>query len=85
MTADSGRSQRALRIALPILATVAIVAPVTWLWQTSRVPGADSVMNMGYLDYGGVAMSDPGEGGHGGQMQGDMGSHHLAASRLVTA
>jgi FtsP/CotA-like multicopper oxidase with cupredoxin domain len=84
MTADSGRSQRALRIALPILATVAIVAPVTWLWQTSRVPGADSVMNMGYLDYGGVAMSDPGEGGHGGQMQGDMGSHHLAASRLVT-
>ena len=31
---------RALRIVLPIVATVAIVAPLAWLWQASRVPAS---------------------------------------------
>ena len=44
---------RGLRFALPIVATLAIVAPLAWLWQDSWVPGVYSVMDMGYLDYGG--------------------------------
>jgi hypothetical protein len=43
---------RTLRIALRIVATVAIVAPLAWLWQDSRVPGVYSVIDMGYQDYG---------------------------------
>ena len=67
------------------MATVAIVAPLAWLWQASRVPAAYSVMDMGYPDYGVGAMSDPGVGGHGGHMQGQMPDHHMAAApRLVT-
>jgi FtsP/CotA-like multicopper oxidase with cupredoxin domain len=73
----------ALRIALPIVATVAIVAPLAWLWQDSRVPAAYSVMDMGYLDYGGGAPRDAG-GGHGGHMQGQMGGQQIAPLRLVT-
>lgn len=76
---------RALRIALPIVATVAIVAPLGWLWQDSRVPAAYSVMDMGYPDYGVGAMADPGMSGPGGHMQGQMPGHHMAATpRLVT-
>jgi hypothetical protein len=76
---------RVLRIALPILATVALVAPLAWLWQASRVPAAYSVMDMGYPDYGGGAMADPAGGGHGGHMQGQIPGHHMAATpRLVT-
>jgi FtsP/CotA-like multicopper oxidase with cupredoxin domain len=67
---------RPLRIALPIVATVAIIAPLAWLWQDSRVPGAYSVMDMGYLDYGGGAVRDP-----SGHMQGHMDD---SPPRLVT-
>src|SRR4249919_1433535 len=76
---------RALRIALPIMATVAIVAPLAWLWQDSRVPAVYSVMDMGYPDYGVGAMPDPGVSWPGGHMQGQMPGHHMAATpRLVT-
>jgi FtsP/CotA-like multicopper oxidase with cupredoxin domain len=75
---------RALRIALPIMATVAIVAPLAWLWQASRVPDQYSVMDMGYPDYGGGATSDPSTGGHGGHGQGVMPGHQMASPRLVT-
>jgi hypothetical protein len=77
-------SPRLLRVALPVLATVAIVAPLGWLWQASRVPAVYSVMEMGYLDYGGGAVSDPGGGGHGGHMEGHVPGHNTAPSRLVT-
>jgi FtsP/CotA-like multicopper oxidase with cupredoxin domain len=77
-----------LRIALPILATVAIVAPLAWLWQDSRVPAAYSVMEMGYPDYGVGAMPDTGVSGPGGHMQADMPGqmpgHQMAPPRLVT-
>ena len=76
-----------LRVALPVVATVAIVAPLVWLWQASRVPAGYSVMEMGYLDYGGGATSDPSTGGHGGGQghgQGDMPGHQMASPRLVT-
>jgi len=88
MTRRSGRrppgTPRALRIALPIVATVVIVAPLGWLWQASRVPAAYSVMDMGYHDYGGGAMSDPGGGGHGSHMDGHVAGHQMAPSRMVT-
>ena len=74
MIADSRRrppgTPRGVRIALPIVATLPIVAPLAWLWQDSRVPSVYSVMDMGYLDYGVGAMPDPGvsgPGGHSGQ------------------
>jgi hypothetical protein len=71
-----------LKLILPILATVAIVAPLAWLWQASRVPGAYSVMQMGYLDYGGGTV--PGaEGGPRGHMQGHMHDDRSEA-RLIT-
>ena len=54
-----GRIRRALRLVLPVLATVALVAPLGWMWQASRMPGVYSVMEMGYLDYGGGAQPDP--------------------------
>jgi len=72
---------RALRMVLPILATIAILAPLAWLWQASRVPSPYSVMDMGYLDYGGGVAPHPG-GGHGGQMQGHV--HQSEPSRLIT-
>jgi hypothetical protein len=79
---------RGLRIALPIVATLSIVAPLAWLWQDSRVPSVYSVMDMGYLDYGVGAMPDPGVSGPGGHMQGNMPDHvpghEVATPRLVT-
>jgi FtsP/CotA-like multicopper oxidase with cupredoxin domain len=75
---------RVLRVALPIVATVVIVAPLAWLWQASRVPGQYSVMEMGYPDYGSGATSDPGTGGHGGHGQGVMPGHQMVSPRLVT-
>jgi FtsP/CotA-like multicopper oxidase with cupredoxin domain len=74
-------SNGGLRVVLPILATVAILAPLGWMWQGSRVPAVYSVMDMGYLDYGGGAAPDPSGGGH---LQGHVHSHHSAPARLVT-
>ena len=76
--------RRALRFALPILATVAIIAPLAWLWQASRVPARYSVMEMGYHDYGGGATLDTGTGGHGSHGQGNGNGHHPGGPRLVT-
>jgi FtsP/CotA-like multicopper oxidase with cupredoxin domain len=89
MTRHSGRrppgTPRPLRIALPIVATVAIVAPLAWLWQDSWVPAVYSVMDMGHPDYGAGAVPDTsGGGGHGGHMQGQMPDHDMPTPRLVT-
>jgi FtsP/CotA-like multicopper oxidase with cupredoxin domain len=51
-----------LRILLACLATLAVVAPLAYLWQQSRMPSTYSVMDMGYLDYGG----GPHPGAHAG-------------------
>ena len=63
--------RRWLRVAIPLIATVAIVAPLAWFWQASRVPDEFSVMDMGYPDYGGGPVSDHGDhaGGHHGPSQ----------------
>ena len=42
-----------LRLVIAIVATVAILAPLAWLWQASLVPKSYSVTGMGYHDYGG--------------------------------
>ena len=52
------------RIVVPILASVALIAPLVILWQTSLVPKNISVLDMGYPDYGGGA--EPAGSGHGG-------------------
>jgi FtsP/CotA-like multicopper oxidase with cupredoxin domain len=93
MSAKSGRrpskagvtsgSRRVLRVVLAILATAAIVAPLAWLWQASRVPGAYSVMDMGYLDYGGGAAPDHSGGAHGGQMQGHVHGHPSEPAHMI--
>ena len=41
------------RLLVAVLATVAVLAPLGYLWWQSRVPGEYSVMDMGYADYGG--------------------------------
>ena len=46
------RSKR-LRLIVAVIATLAILAPLAWLWQSSLVPESYSVMGMGTLDYGG--------------------------------
>jgi FtsP/CotA-like multicopper oxidase with cupredoxin domain len=48
----TSRSTR-VRLVVAVLATVAILAPLAWLWQSSLVPNSYSVMDMGTLDYGG--------------------------------
>ncbi len=49
---DQPRRRRLAPI-LGVAATVAVLAPVGWLWQQSLVPDTFSVMDMGYPDYGG--------------------------------
>jgi FtsP/CotA-like multicopper oxidase with cupredoxin domain len=80
----TARIQRTLRVALPVLATIAIVAPLAWMWQASRMPAAYSVMEMGYLDYGGGAQLNPGVGGHSGHGQGNGHDHHSGPARSIT-
>ena len=56
-----------LRVLLACLATLAIVVPLAWMWQASRMPSTYSVMDMGYVDYGGgPSTSMAGHGDHGG-------------------
>jgi FtsP/CotA-like multicopper oxidase with cupredoxin domain len=51
------------RLLVACLATAAVVLPLAWLWQASRIPSSYDVMAMGYLDYGGGAHA--GADGHG--------------------
>ncbi|HEU5487055.1 MAG TPA: multicopper oxidase family protein [Microlunatus sp.] len=70
------RSRRALRVWLPILATIAVIAPLAWMWFASRVPASYSLMDMGYLDYGGGPQPDPSVAGHADH-QGDPHAGHV--------
>jgi FtsP/CotA-like multicopper oxidase with cupredoxin domain len=73
-------SRERLRLLLAGLATLAVLAPIGYLWQDSRLPSTYSVMDMGYVDYGGgprPAADGPAagdaEGGHGGTGHGGTG------------
>ena len=56
-------SRHHARLLLALLATVAVLAPLAWLWHASRMPSGYSVMEMGYLDLGG-GPGGPGEESH---------------------
>ncbi len=52
--ADTTRSRRRpIGRIIAVLATLAVVAPLAWMWQRSLQPDTYSVMDMGYPDYGG--------------------------------
>jgi FtsP/CotA-like multicopper oxidase with cupredoxin domain len=57
----AGRSQR-VRLVVSLLATLAILAPLAWLWQSSLVGSSHSVMGMGTFDYGGGPVDGHGHG-----------------------
>jgi len=48
----AGPSAR-VRLVISVLAALAILVPLAWLWQASLVGKSYSVMTMGYLDSGG--------------------------------
>ena len=41
------------RLVLGSVATLVVLGPLVWFWQDSLMPGSYSVMEMGYVDYGG--------------------------------
>jgi FtsP/CotA-like multicopper oxidase with cupredoxin domain len=55
--------RRSDRAVLGIVASLAVVVPLGWLWVSSLVPDTYSVMAMGYPDYGG-GPGDPGHAAH---------------------
>jgi len=46
-----------LRPLIAVVATIVVLAPLAYFWQNSRMPGSYSIMDMGYVDYGGGAQS----------------------------
>jgi FtsP/CotA-like multicopper oxidase with cupredoxin domain len=42
-----------VRLVISVFATLVILAPLAWLWQSSLVAKSYSILEMGYLDYGG--------------------------------
>ncbi len=63
-----GAVARRWRIVVPILASVALIAPLVILWQASLVPNTMSVHAMGLEDYGnGATPAVSGHSGHYGQ------------------
>ncbi len=56
-------TRRRLRVIIPALATIVVVAPLAYLWQASLLPKSLSVMDMGYADYGGGPMAVHDHGG----------------------
>lgn len=38
---------------IAVAATLAILGPLAYLWQASRMPGSYSIMDIGYVDTGG--------------------------------
>ena len=60
---------RVLRL-VPLIASLAILLPLAWLWQDSRVPAAYSGMEMGYADLGGSTADAAGHVDHAGHTGG---------------
>ncbi|MGA9100540.1 multicopper oxidase family protein [Aeromicrobium sp.] len=53
------------RLLAGLAATAVVLLPLAWFWQQSLVPSTYSVMDMGYVDYGGGPKA-AGHGAHGG-------------------
>jgi FtsP/CotA-like multicopper oxidase with cupredoxin domain len=58
------RSRR-MRAALPLLAALAVVLPLGWMWASSFAPSIYSATDTGYVDDGGASLPG-GHEGHGG-------------------
>ncbi len=72
-----GMMNRRLRIVLAGAATAAVVGPLVWFWQASRLPDAYSIMDMGYPDGGGSPTAHSTmDGGH---------AAHARTGRSVTS
>jgi len=72
-----------VRLLVACVATLAVVLPLAYLWQQSRVPATYSVMEMGYLDYGGGSRTAPALAGGGHDMAGMQGGHAMPDTRSV--
>ena len=58
-------TRRRISAVVAVLATLAIVVPLVWMWWDSRMPERYNVMDMGYADYGGGPRPAEGHGSHG--------------------
>ena len=56
---------RRLRAFVPLLAALAVVAPLAWMWASSFAPSTYSATEMGYVDDGGAPL--PGSTATGGR------------------
>jgi hypothetical protein len=54
------KPRRSDRVVIGIVASLAVLVPLGWLWANSLVPDTYSVMGMGVPDYGG----GPADAGH---------------------
>jgi FtsP/CotA-like multicopper oxidase with cupredoxin domain len=54
-----------VRLLVGVVATAVVLGPLGYLWQASRMPGEYSVMEMGYVDFGGGPGAASGHGAHG--------------------
>jgi FtsP/CotA-like multicopper oxidase with cupredoxin domain len=81
-TAQATGSRRRLLVAC--LASLAVLVPLGWFWQASLLPGSYSVMDMGYMDYGGGPRASGATAGM--DMDGGDGTMRMAAAprRSVT-
>jgi FtsP/CotA-like multicopper oxidase with cupredoxin domain len=75
------------RLLAAVAATLAILVPLAWMWQASRMPATYSVMDMGYVDYGGgpeLGHEADGHGGHGaGHETGEAAAPAVSVEELV--
>jgi FtsP/CotA-like multicopper oxidase with cupredoxin domain len=55
--------RRSDRVVVGLVASLAVLVPLGWLWASSLVPDTYSVMGMGYPDYGG-GTAEPGHTAH---------------------
>ena len=64
--AGRGRScAPAARVLLAVAATLAILLPLGWMWQSSLLPDSYDMAEMGYVDWGGGPMDEHHGMGHG--------------------
>ncbi len=78
-------TRKRLQVLLPILASVAILAPLAWLWQASLLPKSYSVMEMGYLDFGGGQSGGAGGASHGSGTSHSQGGAETRSVSDITA
>ena len=71
------------RLGAALVAALLVLVPLGWYWQASRLPSAYSVMDMGYLDFGGGSGSGSQAGAahqHDGRVPPSASQHQRAAA-----